>query len=62
MELLDAANRLAAERLRAAVDVHPDAFDKWLAEVARVDPKEAAAEADKINRDQALTVEQHRRY
>jgi hypothetical protein len=52
LELLNAANRVAAEEtLRAAVDVHPDAFDKWLSEVAPGDPKEAAAEAAKINRD-----------
>jgi hypothetical protein len=37
--------------LRVAVDLHPGAFDKWLAEVAPVDPKEAAAEAAKISRD-----------
>jgi hypothetical protein len=29
----------------------PSAFDQWLAEVAPVDPREAAAEAAKINRD-----------
>jgi hypothetical protein len=55
LELLNAANRVAAETLRTAVDVHPDAFDQWLAEVAPVDPKEAAAEAAKINRDALAT-------
>jgi hypothetical protein len=45
--LLDAGNRVAAESLRDAVDVHPDAFDKWLAGVAPVDPREAAADAAK---------------
>ena len=35
--------------------MHPDAFDQWLAEVAPVDPREAAAEAAKINRDALAT-------
>jgi hypothetical protein len=51
IDLLDAALRVSAQSLRAAVDVHPGAFDKWLAEVAPIDPKEARAEAAKISRD-----------
>jgi hypothetical protein len=51
LDTLDAALRMSAETLRAAVDVHPSTFDKWLAEVAPIDAKEAAAEAAKITRD-----------
>ena len=55
LELLNAANSVAAETLRTAVDVDFDAFDKWLAEAAPVDPREAAGEAAKINRDALAT-------
>jgi hypothetical protein len=37
--------------MSAAADVNPAAFDNWLAEVAPTDPREAAAEAAKINFD-----------
>jgi len=49
--LLSAAVRLAGNTLSNAADVRPEGFGKWLDTVAPGDPKEAQAEAAKINRE-----------
>jgi hypothetical protein len=51
LSLLNAALRMSSETLREAVDIHPTAYDEWLAKAAPVDPKETAAELAKVTRD-----------
>jgi hypothetical protein len=50
LSLLDAALRMSSTTLREGVDMHPAAFDNFLAEVA-ADPKETEAELAKATRE-----------